>query len=62
MVQRKETGWRKSTYCDSGSCTEVVIEPGVVRMRSSKDPNGPVLSFGPEVWAAFVAAIRDGTV
>jgi hypothetical protein len=31
-----------------------------VRVRDSKDPDGPVLKFtGPE-WDAFVAGVKDG--
>lgn len=51
--------WRKSTYSSGGSgeCVEVATcacpEPSV-RIRDSKDPEGPVLRFASDAWAAFL--------
>ncbi|NJP34682.1 DUF397 domain-containing protein [Micromonospora thermarum] len=50
--------WRKSTRSNGsgGNCVEVADNlPGLVAVRDSKDPGGPVLAFAPEVWRAFVA-------
>ncbi|MFG1955709.1 DUF397 domain-containing protein [Micromonospora sp. NPDC048830] len=50
--------WRKSTRSSGqgGACVEVADNlPGVVAVRDSKDPSGPVLAFGPDAWRAFVA-------
>ncbi|MFF3417005.1 DUF397 domain-containing protein [Streptomyces sp. NPDC002698] len=50
--------WHKSTYSDDngGSCLEVAAgAPGVVPVRDSKLPDGPVLLIGTDAWAAFVA-------
>jgi hypothetical protein len=55
--------WRKSTYSGSngGGCVEVADNlPGVVAVRDSKDPAGPVLAFTPDDWRAFTAAIKAG--
>jgi hypothetical protein len=56
--------WRKSSYSggDQGSeCVEVGVGvPGVVPVRDSKDPQGPVLAFTPSAWTAFVTSVRDG--
>ncbi|MEW2383474.1 DUF397 domain-containing protein [Micromonospora sp. NPDC047707] len=49
--------WRTSTRSTSagGECVEVADNlPGVVAVRDSKDPAGPVLAFGPATWKAFV--------
>ncbi|MBE1491137.1 DUF397 domain-containing protein [Plantactinospora soyae] len=49
--------WRKSTRSgtNGGNCVEVADNlPGVVAVRDSKDPTGPVLNFGPAAWRAFV--------
>jgi hypothetical protein len=49
--------WRKSTRSGSngGACVEVADNlPGVVGVRDSKDPTGPVLTFDPQTWRAFV--------
>ncbi len=46
--------WRKSRYCDGGSCVEVAQTPlGLVVVRDNQDPSGPPLSFTPAGWANF---------
>jgi Domain of unknown function (DUF397) len=55
--------WRKSTRSggNGGDCVEVADNlAGVVAVRDSKDRGGPVLVFGADVWAAFVAGARNG--
>ncbi|WP_410810591.1 DUF397 domain-containing protein [Micromonospora sp. 067-2] len=49
--------WRKSTRSGTqGDCVEVADNlPGVVGVRDSKDQAGPVLTFDPRSWRAFVA-------
>nr|MDT0657609.1 DUF397 domain-containing protein [Micromonospora sp. DSM 115978] len=48
--------FRKSSRSGgSGECVEVAAVPGVVRVRDSKDPAGPVLAFSPTAWRAFAA-------
>ncbi|MEU5906220.1 DUF397 domain-containing protein [Micromonospora sp. NPDC047467] len=52
--------WRKSSRSsgNGGACVEVADNlPGVVGVRDSKDPSGPVLAFAPTAWRAFVAHI-----
>ncbi|PLW64572.1 DUF397 domain-containing protein [Streptomyces sp. SCUT-3] len=53
--------WRKSSHSGSegGECVEVAACPGTVHVRDSKDRGGPVLSFSPEEWAAFVGFTRE---
>ncbi|MFD0402297.1 DUF397 domain-containing protein [Kitasatospora sp. NPDC127121] len=34
--------------------------PGLVPVRDSKDPHGPVLVFPAVAWEAFVSAVREG--
>ncbi|MBQ0891527.1 DUF397 domain-containing protein [Micromonospora sp. U56] len=47
--------WRKSTRSGQGECIEVADNlPGVIGVRDSKDPAGPVLTFAPQTWRAFV--------
>jgi hypothetical protein len=53
--------WRKSTRSGSngGACVEVADNlPGVVGVRDSKDPAGPVLTFTPQTWRAFVTCAK----
>jgi hypothetical protein len=50
--------WRKSTRsnANAGDCVEVADDlRGIVGVRDSKDPAGPVLTFDPAAWRAFVA-------
>lgn len=55
--------WTKSSYSGgNGACVEVRSPaPALVAVRDSKDPEGPSLSFAPEVWTQFVTAVNAGT-
>ncbi|SCE97121.1 DUF397 domain-containing protein [Micromonospora chokoriensis] len=49
--------WRKSTRSNGsgGACVEVADNlSGLVAVRDSKDPAGPVLVFTPDAWRTFV--------
>ncbi|WP_181785914.1 DUF397 domain-containing protein [Streptomyces phytophilus] len=52
--------WCKSSYSsqDGGDCIEVAPTPRAIHVRDSKDPEGPILRFTPDAWAAFVAYAR----
>jgi Domain of unknown function (DUF397) len=54
--------WRKSSASSSNaSCVEVRGQgDAVVDVRDSKNPDGPVLSFGPGEWATFVEGVKLG--
>ncbi|MGC4815212.1 DUF397 domain-containing protein [Micromonospora sp. DT228] len=55
--------WRKSIRSgpDGGNCVEVADNlPGLVAVRDSKDPTGPVLAFTPDAWRAFVGSDAVG--
>ncbi len=57
--------WIKSTRSggNGGTCVEVARNlPGVVAVRDSKDPDGPVLVTAPSVWQAFAATVKDGSL
>lgn len=58
----RTTAWRKSSRSTgNGACVEVK-SPAVtsVVVRDSKDPQGPVLTFSPEAWSAFVTDVDRG--
>ncbi|PTA44603.1 DUF397 domain-containing protein [Micromonospora sp. RP3T] len=47
--------WRKSSRSGQSECVEVAGNlAGVVGVRDSKDPTGPVLTFTADAWRAFV--------
>ena len=55
--------WRKSSYSGNGggNCVEVARNiPGIVAVRDSKDPHGPVLTLGAGVWRGFVDDVKAG--
>ncbi len=57
--------WRRSSHSNSkGNCIEVGrVKPGwTIGVRDSKNPGGPVLTFGFQEWQVFLLAIRGRTV
>ncbi|MFI9271181.1 DUF397 domain-containing protein [Kitasatospora sp. NPDC052896] len=57
--------WRKSSYSgpNGGDCVEIADGlPGVVPVRDSKDPDGPVLVFSVEAFADFIASVKKDLV
>jgi hypothetical protein len=53
--------WRKSSRSgNNGQCTEVRDRGDAVDMRDSKNPTGPVLTFTPDAWAAFIEGVKHG--
>lgn len=64
MANLTGANWRKSTRSgNGGNCVEVATNlldsAGVVAVRDSKDPDGPVLTFTPEQWQAFITAAQQ---
>lgn len=59
---RRELAWFKSSVSsDNGACVEVALAPDdLVAVRDSKDPDGPVLAFSTEAFAAFVTEAATG--
>ncbi|MGW0591823.1 DUF397 domain-containing protein [Streptosporangium sp. NPDC002607] len=53
--------FRKSSYSNSGdTCVEVSTNlPGIVAVRDSKDPSGPMPTFSPATWNNFLTRIRN---
>ncbi|MEU8544130.1 DUF397 domain-containing protein [Streptomyces sp. NPDC048717] len=57
--------WFKSSYSDNGgACVEVaanlVAASGVVPVRDSKNPTGPVLDVSAPAFALFVVGLKAG--
>ena len=60
-MNKLDRSWKKSSRSGTGSCVEVrLTETGDVQVRDSKDPNGPLLTFAPEQWDAFIAETKAG--
>ncbi|WP_433331905.1 DUF397 domain-containing protein [Spirillospora sp. CA-294931] len=56
--------WAKSSRSGGGQdCVEVARNlTGVVAVRDSKDPAGPALVFGSEVWRRFTDEVKGGRI
>ena len=53
--------WKKSPRSSTnGSCVEARIYEGNVQVRNSNNPDGPVVTFTPIEWNAFVPSVKDG--
>jgi hypothetical protein len=52
--------WRKSSYSSqSGNCVEVAANmPGIIAVRDSKNPDGPVLIVSKDEWVRFITHLR----
>lgn len=51
--------WRKSSHSAmNGNCVEARSDGERVLVRDSKNKRGPVLSFTPEEWAAFLERVK----
>jgi Domain of unknown function (DUF397) len=54
-----EVAFLRSSRCQSGECVEAAASPFGVMVRDSKNP-GPVLTFTPSEWLAFLAGVHKG--
>ncbi|MGG7572560.1 DUF397 domain-containing protein [Streptomyces sirii] len=57
--------WVKSSYSNNGGqcievATDLVVSRGVVPVRDSKSPAGPVLDFPAGAFSSFVASVKAG--
>ncbi|GGK92886.1 hypothetical protein Sme01_59480 [Sphaerisporangium melleum] len=58
-----KAAWRKSRRSGDtgGGCVEVAGNvPGVVAVRDSKNPSGPMLVFTPHEWGRFLDGVARG--
>lgn len=55
--------WVKSSHSGSqgGNCVEVAVGPhGRLLVRDTKDREGAVLAFAPQLWREFAAGLKAG--
>jgi hypothetical protein len=54
--------WTKSTFsAGANNCVETRRLPsGEVQVRHSRSPDGPVITYTTDEWAAFIAGAKDG--
>lgn len=52
--------WTISSYSDSASCVEVRQTADGIETRNSNDRNGPVVTYTPAEWDAFIKGVRNG--
>jgi Domain of unknown function (DUF397) len=55
------SGWRKATRSiANAACVEVRPLEGIVAVRDSKNPQGPVLTYTQEEWETFLEGAKRG--
>jgi hypothetical protein len=60
-MQKADTEWVKSPYSGgNGNCVELRRQGGMIEVRDSKDPNGPILRFTDAEITAFRLGLTDG--
>jgi hypothetical protein len=53
--------WRKAQMSvNNGACVELARAGGMIAIRDSKDPGGPVLMYSPAEWQAFLHGAKNG--
>lgn len=61
-VDLSRAAWQKSSHSggNGGQCVEVASNlPGIVAVRDSKDPGGPMLVVPTSRWRAFIDDVRQ---
>ncbi|SFY50437.1 DUF397 domain-containing protein [Streptomyces sp. F-1] len=58
------TGWFKSSYSGgtNDDCVEIASGHTTVPVRDSKNVTGPALLVSSGGWAAFIGAVKDGSL
>lgn len=59
MTLPRDGEWHTSSFSAyDGNCFRVRRTFLTVALSDSKDPDGPILPFDPDVWQAFVDAVK----
>jgi hypothetical protein len=62
QISDMDSDWTKSSLSGAnGNCVEVADLSGdPIKVRNSRDANGPILRFTPPEWDAFLGGVRNG--
>ena len=52
--------WRIAVKSSQGTCVQVARRHGMIVVGDSKHPGGPVLSYTPQEWDAFLDGAKKG--
>lgn len=52
--------WRKSSFSQDGDCAEWLESRGLIYIRNSNNPSGPILTFTHSEWQAFINGVKAG--
>ena len=52
--------WIKANCTSATTCVEVMNTGTGIRVRNSSDPDGTILDYTYDEWAAFLAGAKDG--
>lgn len=55
-----DLAWRRALICDAASCVEVAPAHGMIAMRNSADPDGPILQYTADEWIIFLKGAKKG--
>ncbi|MGH3980753.1 MAG: DUF397 domain-containing protein [Pseudonocardiaceae bacterium] len=59
--EQATAAWQKATESIvDGACVEIAQLSGMVAVRDSKDPDGPILTYTKDEWSAFLGGAKKG--
>jgi hypothetical protein len=56
----EKLAWRTATRSGGANCVEVAPYDGKIAIRSSREPDGPVLLYTADEWEAFMDGAKKG--
>jgi Domain of unknown function (DUF397) len=61
MMNLRDTGFRRSSFCGNGSCVEVsALDNGTILVRDSKDLTVPCHTYTNNEWVDFLRGVKSG--
>ncbi|MDH2426751.1 DUF397 domain-containing protein [Sphaerisporangium sp. TRM90804] len=58
-MNEKDRQWRRSSYSTNGNCVETASAgQGRIKVRDSKNADGPHLVLGKEAWISFTSMLK----